>query len=442
VNTLFHRSICLAVALCAMCCSLTAFGQDAKAAKDFYDKAQSAGGNQCLQMTYVCKAASLDSKKKEYKQACDATRASLAASDRESLKKAHDAFDSGAAGYNQATRYSKYVCEANTELYAEAQSIIKDVQKAQAPPPAVVAAKPAEQPPTPVTPKQDPSASFLKQAKDSFDAGDFNGARSAAGQVTDPAMKSQTNDILASISRYQADLMAAKQHETNGDIDGAIKGYQAALGINSHVPDNTASHIQELQNKLHPANNPVVAGAGQAPSAGKNQPPKPPVEDPNVTAAKLMDEATKAQAAGKLQDALKAYEAVLRIQPSNGLAMSGRGAVQAIISSDPAEQAKTLAQALRDFYATKYSDAEDELSSYLSSTNVKSRGVAHFYLAAARLSRSLMDKPVTPQSVQTAQHNPEILKLFKQSSSEQYKPVERYVSPIIMDAWRSASAGN
>jgi hypothetical protein len=132
---------------------------------------------------------------------------------------------------------------------------------------------------------------------------------------------------------------------------------------------------------------------------------------------------------------LKSYEAALRAQPTNMAALTGKNAVQAIINSDPAEQAKTLAQAIRDFYAGKYSDTEDELSSYLSSTNVKSRGAAHFYLAAARLSRSLLEKSASQS------RRDEISKLFKQSTGEQYKPVERYVSPLIMDAWRSANGG-
>jgi tetratricopeptide (TPR) repeat protein len=430
VNTLFQRASYLTLLLLLASSPLSLRAQDAKG---FFEKAQ-ATSDQCLQMQYVCKAAEMDTKKKDYRQACDASRASLVASDRDSLKKAHDAFDS--SKFPQATRYANYVCKANAEQYAEAQQIVKDVQKALAPPAPVTATAPAPAAPV-VVAKVDQSSTFLKQAKDAFDAGSFDAARTAAGQVTDPALKSMANDILASISRYQADLMAAKQHEANGDIDGAIKGYQVALGINAHVPDGTAAHLQELENKLHPAATQVAKGQS-LPANPKNQPAKP-VEDPAVTVAHLLDDADKAKAAGKLQDALKLYEAALRLQPGNAAATTGRSAVQAIISSDPAEQAKTLAQAIRDFYATKYSDAEDELSSYLSSTNVKSRGVAHFYLAATRLSRSLLDRPASPQSVQAALHNPEVQRLFKQSRSEQYKPVERYVSPLILDAWRSSN---
>ena len=316
------------------------------------------------------------------------------------------------------------------------------MQKAQAP--AVAAAAPAAPTPAAPTPaaptKSDPSATLLAQAKASYESGNLGDAQAKASQVTDPALKQQANDITGNIARYQGAINSAKQKEGSGDLDGAIREYQAALQINARVSDGAASHMQELQAKAHAAPPPSNVAKNNPPPQPANQPkPGQPAttapEDPAVTAARLMDDANKAKAAGKLQDALKAYEAVLRIQPANGEAVAGRSAVQIAINSDPLEQAKTLAQAIRDFYASKYSDAEDELSSYLSSNKATSRGAAHFYLAATRLSKVVFDKQSTPQNLQAAVHSSEVQRLFKESRSEQYKPVERYVSPLVMEAW-------
>jgi tetratricopeptide (TPR) repeat protein len=151
----------------------------------------------------------------------------------------------------------------------------------------------------------------------------------------------------------------------------------------------------------------------------------------------LLDQAARSKAAGDLQGARRAFAEALRLDPSNQFAIVGRGEIEARINSDPAEQAKTLAQAIRDFYSSKYQDAESGLTDYLSSPTARSRGAAYFYLGATRLSLEVMEK--SSQKLETLLANPNVQRSFKQARDEHYQPVDRFVSPLILKAWRGGN---
>jgi tetratricopeptide (TPR) repeat protein len=287
---------------------------------------------------------------------------------------------------------------------------------------------------------------IVRAAQGLFDKGDYQSAAKRASFVCklNPTQYAQAQEIIHEAADKTKVAVAPP-----APAPAAPQPTPTVAKVEQPAPTKPTPEVVKLETPAPaPANQPTpkpvtndTAAKTPPPAAiAKNQPAKP-VENPADVAARFVAEGDKARAAGKLQDALKSYEAALHIDSNNIVALAGKNAVQTIINSDPAEQAKTLAQAIRDFYEAKYSEAQDELASYLSSTNVKSRGVAHFYMAAARLSRMLVDRSSTAKSTEAALHDPDVQRLFRQSKGEQYKPLERYVSPLIMDAWRGAGTG-
>jgi tetratricopeptide (TPR) repeat protein len=411
----------------------------AQDAKSYFETAKRPDIDQCTRLQLVCKAAELDAKKKEYRDACNATRIALIASDRDSLKRAHDFLD--ADNLKSASRYAGYVCKYNEVQYADAQQVLQQVKKLDA----SVAATPTPATPAAAPAKQDQNALFYSQAETQFEQGNFAAASSAANQVTDPNLKSLANQILQKIANYNSVLQDAQQKERNKDYDGAVKAYESALQISQGGPGDPASHIRDDERAQQQASapitptTPVIQQSQPSPVANKSvSGPKLPIEDDAAKIARLLDEAAKEAHANNLQEALKAYEAALRIQPANSIADAGRKDVQAAINRDPVEQAKTLSQAIRDFYDAKYSETEDELTTYLSSPTARSRGAAYFYLGATRLCVSILEMP--GQKGASAIHNPEVQRPFKEAREANYQPLAKYLSPVVMRAWQSSSS--
>jgi hypothetical protein len=263
--------------------------------------------------------------------------------------------------------------------------------------------------------------------------------------VTNPDLKGLANAIVQKIGQYKSDMAAALKSEQNKDYDGAIASYRAAQQVDQNGPGNPGTQIQRLEAVARAAQPPNPQPSSQKPSTPQTpvvaqKPPqqaKPAAEDPAVTFARLMDEAGKAEKTGNLQAAARAYDNATRVPGASDAAQAGKLRVQQAINSDPAEQAKTLTQALREFYASKFSDAEDDFGTYLSSPTAKSRGVAHFYLAASRLSRFIIEHPAAKNDATI--DNPDVQRLFKEARSDKYVPVEKYVSPIVMRAWQSSN---
>jgi outer membrane biosynthesis protein TonB len=280
----------------------------------------------------------------------------------------------GGGNVASAKRFANFVCKYNVKQYAQAQDILQSINAQE------TKAEAKNQPPPVAQPQPQP--------------------------VQAPVVASTPPPTQAPPPQTQPQQAPATQAAVNQPKPNTPTPQQAP-------PPNNA------QNKGVPA------------------PPKPAPEPVAVTVQKLLDQAVRAKTAGNLQDARRGFAEALRLDPGNGAATVGRAEVEARINSDPAEQAKTLAQAIRDFYSFKYQDAESGLTDYLSSTTARSRGAAYFYLGATRLSIQVME--TSSQKVETILNNPNVQKSFKQARDEHYQPVEKYVSPLILRAWRGAN---
>jgi outer membrane biosynthesis protein TonB len=273
-----------------------------------------------------------------------------------------------------ARRFAGFVCKYNTKQYAEAQDILQSLKAQEA----KAEAKPAVS--QPATPQPQPTQAPVVAA--------------APPPVQTPTAQPQQQP--------------------------------------QQAPPTQTATTQPKPNTPAPSNQSANTAQKGAPP-----PPKPAPEPVAVTVGKLLDQAVRAKTAGNLQEARRAFAEALRLDPGNGAATVGKAEVEARINSDPAEQAKTLAQAIRDFYSYKYQDAESGLTDYLSSTTARSRGAAYFYLGATRLSIQVME--TSSQKVDAILKNSNVQKSFKQARDEHYQPVEKYVSPLILRAWRGSN---
>lgn len=407
--------------------SVRAFAQDAKA---LFDQSL-VEGNSCKKMQLACGAAKLDPKKKDYQDACDRFRTSTNRSDETFRVKAIDSLSKN--DFSGALRWTNsFVCNADTKSSLLSQ--IADAQKASAPVVAATPAAPAQ--------KADQSSTFLGEARSSFSEGKFDAALASAKQVTDSNLKPYADEIVSKIGAYRAAVSSARSSEASKDYQGAINNWRTAQALNGSGPDSPAANIARLEPMIHqaapaaPPQAPVqVAQKPSAPPPSSKQPPPPPV-DINAQVAKLLDDANKAAAANQLPVALRGYESVLRLQAGNTVALAGKADIEKKINSDPAEQAKSLASAIRDFYGSKFADAEDALRSYLDAPTAKSKGAAYFYLGATRLYEKILSS--SAQKADAAIASAEVQRPFKDAHAAGYQPVERLVSPVVLRAWRTA----
>lgn len=402
-------------------------GAVAQSAKDLHDQGMTAA-DQCPGLKQVCKAASMD---KKYKKDCDDFALSMNLSSNRNLNTGYEKLE--AKLYPSAARYANNVCDYDPALSSKKQQLLEAIKNAQAP---VVAQVPA---PVPPAAREDVSPAKFAEADHDFANGDFEAAAAAAHQVTDKDLQPSANAILDKISRYTAAIQDGRQKEA-ADPQGALQSYRSAISISTRGTGDPSGRIAALETRLHPPAFPMPANPtnvvipNKVPSLPGQRPPAP---DPGLEAARVIAEARQAES-HNLQEAMKLFQAAQHLQPTNPEAVAGLKRVQEAINSRPEEQAKVLGDAIRAFYGSNYSDAEDGLTSYLSSATAKYRGAAYFYLGATRLYREILE--TYGHKAQEAGSSPQVQRSFKDARNACYRPVGKYLSPIVLSAWNVSSA--
>ena len=407
--------------------ALGAWGQDAKTLRAQAETET----NQEKQVLLLCKAADLEPKNKDFRKDCNDRKASMISSDRQALKTAQDAADANQP--DKAKRYAKYVSSLDSDLHQQAQQLIAKLSA------------PATPAPQPV--KADQSGVLLGQAQGAFDAGNLAAAKTAAEGVTDPNIKGTASHLLSQIDSYRDFVSAGKRQEDAKDFAQAVSSYQSALVINSHVSaDDLNGRIQHLRQE--------IATAAQPPPVAPVQPqvqaqPKTPVAHPTPEAPKpvelspeekkkkLNDAYAVAMGRKDLDGAERSLKQIVQLDPHDAEASSRLKSVQeqllAIINRDPVKLEKTLHDAVAAFYASNFEDAESELNRYIGADSAKKKGLAYFYLGATEEARALLS-PDTKRTSRKAQAR----EYFRQARSAGYRPMEKYVSEKILEAWQQA----
>ena len=420
----------------------TASSQD-KATKEAADKLHAAAtqepdSGKAAEM--LCRAAGMVPKNSDYANECTGAKRAMVDADQRNMQRAIDAADSGKI--ESAKNYARHVTTLSPQLHEQAQALITKLSTPAAP--AAQPAAPAAQPAT------NQSATQLAQATSDFDNGNLSGARAAAQQVTDAALKPSAAHLLAEIENYTNAVSEGRRHEEAKEYGQAAGSYQAALSLNSHVgSDDLNGRIARMRQMASapppaaPAAQPV-APAVVANNAKPNVPPPTKVQAPVLSAqdkqrqaAGFVTEADMAFGRKDYNAAEGKFRQALLLDPQNADAKRGisdtAAAITAQLSHDPALLENTLRDALKAFYASDFDAAQQNLNRYLGAQGGKKKGAAYFYLGATEEAQAIL----APES-KRASHQTQAKDNFKQARAAGYQPVQKYVSERILEAWQQS----
>ncbi len=421
-----------------------ALSQD-KATREAADKlhaaaAQEPDSGKAAEM--LCKAAAMVPKNSDYANECNGAKRAMVDADQRNMQRAIDAADSGKI--ESAKNYARHVTTLSPQLHEQAQALITKLSTPAAP--AVQPAAPAAQPAT------NQSATQLAQATTDFDNGNLSGARAAAQQVTDAALKPSAAHLLAEIENYSNAVSEGRRHEEAKEYGQAAGSYQAALSLNSHVgSDDLNGRIARMRQMASAASQPpppTPAAPPPGPAVAANTkpnvppPPKPAASAPSIQdkqrmAAGLVTEADMAFGRKDFNAAESKFRQALVLDPQNADAKRGisdtTAAITAQLSHDPALLENTLRDALKAFYASDFDAAQQNLNRYLGAQGGKKKGAAYFYLGATEEAQALL----APES-KRASHQTQAKDNFKQARAAGYQPVQKYVSERILEAWQQS----
>lgn len=290
----------------------------------------------------------------------------------------------------------------------------------------------------------------LRAAQAAYDRGSFDAATTAANKVESANLKPIAAQILNNIKIYQATISEAESLERSGNFKEAKAKYSFALTIKSNGPGDPAGAVQRVAALL--AQQKLDTAKAQA---AKLQPTAKP--DP-LLLKNALAKADRDEKQRNWKAALDDYETVLSLDSAQPEALRGKRralaqlrkssgsqsdstnvvSMSASMSSESATPQDLLRAQLENgihaYYASQFSEANQDLSQYLNAGGESYKGAAHFYLAACLLSQALLADPQDASHVQGLQHDAQ--EHFRLASEEKYKPIEKLVSPRIFAEWK------
>lgn len=286
------------------------------------------------------------------------------------------------------------------------------------------------------TPIDPDSLTAFKAAREAYFRGDFDLAESQAKRVQAPPLQGAANQILANISIYREVMKEADAMVRSGDLKGAEQKYQFAVTIQQNGPGRPQERLQQVQAAEVQA---VTANPQPQPaSTVQTSPQGKTTQPPNVSYAgkmkKSVETARREEPQGNLKDALHAHNDAPGLRQPE--AVAGKERVRGDMQEDPKEVRDKLTEGVTDFYASKFSHAEDAFGLYLQGGGKHYAGAAHFYLGASLLVQALLTSPKDqPQRDALRQQARDQFVLAKQLH---YEPIESAVPPKILAQWTQA----
>ena len=266
---------------------------------------------------------------------------------------------------------------------------------------------------------------LLLQVQAAWNKGNFDAVASLTQSITNPETKAAANVYVNDVNQYEGYIDQAQKIEASNPQE-AIKQLTLAMNLNPNGPSNPAGRIADLEKALQ---------TKSAPPPPPTPAVKPAVNSSADTAKKvnkLLGDALNVEKQGNLQDALRDYAMVLKLQPGNQDAQSNTDRIEQAIRSDPAAARNELIAAIRYFYQSQFDDARRALMNYLESPQTaENPGVADFYLGATLIERSMM---ATPRE-QWRGPSQDALSAFKEARKANYGPARAYVSPALLKIW-------
>lgn len=275
-------------------------------------------------------------------------------------------------------------------------------------------------------------AAALNLALAAYQQGDFNTAASQASQVHSPNLQSKAQQLLTNIKVYQDTMSAGDALASKGDYKGAEEKYTFAVKINANGPGNPADKLRQTDALLQKQT--VAQEPAQEPAA---KPAQPKVNYAAMVKRNLA-QASADEARGDLRGALQAFDSALALDGLQAEARAGRQRVLSELQKNKKELEQSLADGVLSYYASDFAHANEALSLYLSGSDTRSPGVAHFYLAASLLSQAILaDSRSEGQASDLRQKAQQQFQLARQAH---YNPVETLISPKILAEWAKSES--
>lgn len=213
----------------------------------------------------------------------------------------------------------------------------------------------------------------------------------------------------------------------SGDYKGAEEKYTFALKINANGPGNPAEKLHQTDALLQKQT------AGQQPAQEPATKPAQPKVNYAAMVKSDLAQASDAEARGDLKGALKAFDNALALDGLQPEARAGKQRVITELRRNQKELEQSLADGVLSYYASDFAHANEALSLYLSGSDVRSQGTAHFYLAASLLSQAILADPQSEGQARDLRQKAQ--QQFQLARQAHYKPVETLISPKILAEW-------
>ena len=300
-------------------------------------------------------------------------------------------------------------------LAQQAQTLVAQAKSALAQPPADAAGEAA-----------------LSLSLAAYQQGDFDTAAAQASQVHPPNLQPKAQQILTNIKVYKDTMSAGDSLAKRGDYRGAEEKYTFAFKINANGPGNPADKLRQtddLLQKQTAAQQPVQESPAKA-------------AQPKVNYAAMVKsdlaQASDDEVRGDLKGALQAFDNALALDGLQPEARAGKQRLIAELRKNQKELEQSLADGVRSYYASDFAHAIDALNLYLSGSDARSQGPAHFYLAASLLSQAILADPGSEGQASDLQQKAQ--QQFQLARQAHYKPVEKLISPKILAEWAKSES--
>jgi hypothetical protein len=275
----------------------------------------------------------------------------------------------------------------------------------------------------------------FNSAREAYLRGDFDTAQSEASRVQYRPIQNVTNQLLTNIRVYRETMKQAEELVRSGDLKGAEQKYQFAIVIKQNGPGNPQDRLRDVQ-----------AAEVRAANARPVPPPQPgpaqPQSQGEVTAVpqKSNDQGktNSSKPAPNEQGRSGGNDAKPKLRPLQGEARHGAGvagtkATPEKIQEVPQPMQASLVEGVKDFYASRFSHADDAIKMYLQTGGTNYAGAAHFYLGASLLTQALLTSPNDRPRAESLRQ--QAWTEFTSAKQLHYEPVESAVSPKVLGEW-------
>ncbi|WP_446743448.1 hypothetical protein [Silvibacterium acidisoli] len=274
------------------------------------------------------------------------------------------------------------------------------------------------------------SHTAMRLASFFYSGGKLEEAESWLKFVTVSSLQSAKTQMQTNIRVYRQTMQQAGLLMGQHNWTGAMQQLQFAMQILPSGPGDPQGQLKQAQAQIAAGEQAAQQQANAQAAALKA------ANDAKIQS--LLAAGSKDEARGDTAGAVKAYTAVLAIDPAQATALAGRKRALSKPMNDPKALEALLDDGVTQFYASQYIEADESLNAYLSRGGRIHAGAAHFYLGAALTAQQLLADPKDAPHIDDLQQ--QARKQFEEARKLNFQPLEAAVSPRILDQWSQTGA--